>query len=104
MILPTKAGRQLSFRSFGNLRAAHVISCECAVAFSQRRLAHIIASEFLDAPGRGQRRERLARINLARGRDGLNPRGATHVSAGVTLLSGHRVDARVDWTGMQRNA
>src|SRR5687767_5647503 len=83
---------------------AYVISRERSIAFCQGSLAYVVASEFFNALGSGQCRECLTRINLSGWRDGFDARGAADVRAGVTLLSGHRINAGVNRPGMKRDA
>jgi hypothetical protein len=54
--------------------------------------------------GRRERRERLAGVDLTRGRDRLHARSAANVSPRVSLLLEHGIRARINRTGMQGDA
>src|SRR5689334_60207 len=92
------------FRLFGSPGVTHMVGGESAVAFCEWSLADIVACEFLNALSGGERRERLARVNLSGGRDWFDARGAADVCAGVTGLFSDRVDTCVYRTGVQCNA
>src|ERR1700730_2594277 len=72
-----------------------------AVAFGQRGLANVVAGKFTHALGCRDGSERLASVDLTRGRDRLHARRTANVRPRVSLLLEHGVRARINRTGMQ---
>src|SRR4029079_8398282 len=79
------------FRLFGSPGVTHVVGGKSAVAFCEWSLTDIVAGEFLNALSGGERRERLARVNLSGWRDWFDARGAAEMGGRGTQLLGARV-------------
>ena len=80
-----------------------MISRKRAVAFGERSLTDVVASEIFNSLRGRERGKSLTAVNLSGGRDWFDARGATDVRPRITWLLSHRIDARINRPGVQRN-
>src|SRR5207245_10197969 len=74
---------------------ANVVGLKCTILFGQRDLSDILAREAFYSLHSRKGSEWLARVDLARWCDRLDPGCPTDMRAGVVLFLDHRLFARI---------
>ena len=88
---------------FTGTAATDNVSRENAIAFGVRHLTDVVTLEHLDLIRTCECRKGCARVNLAWGRDRLDPGGSTDVSSNIIGSPRDGIHTRISGAGMQPN-